>query len=43
MITAISPADYNFYVKLTTLNYEFRAESINNKPRINMDPNDALL
>ena len=43
MIAAISPADYNFDETLTTLRYASRAKSIKNKPRVNMDPNDALL
>lgn len=43
MIAAISPADYNFDETLTTLRYASRAKSIKNKPRINMDPKDALL
>ena len=43
MIAAISPADYNFDESVTTLRYASRAKSIKNKPRINMDPKDALL
>ena len=43
MIAAISPADYNFDETLTTLRYASRAKSIKNKPRVNMDPKDALL
>lgn len=43
MIAAISPADYNFEETLTTLRYASRAKNIKNKPRINMDPKDALL
>lgn len=43
MIAAISPADYNYEETLTTLRYASRAKNIKNKPRINMDPKDALL
>ena len=43
MIAAISPADYNFEETLTTLRYASRAKNIKNKPRVNMDPKDALL
>lgn len=43
MIAAISPADYNFEETLTTLRYASRAKHIKNKPRVNMDPKDALL
>ena len=43
MIAAISPADYNYDETLTTLRYASRAKNIKNKPRINMDPKDALL
>ena len=43
MIAAISPADYNYEETLTTLRYESRAKNIKNKPRVNMDPKDALL
>ena len=43
MIAAISPADYNFDETVTTLRYASRAKNIKNKPRVNMDPQDALL
>ena len=43
MIAAISPADYNYEETLTTLRYASRAKHIKNKPRVNMDPKDALL
>lgn len=43
MIAAISPADYNYDETLTTLRYASRAKNIKNKPRVNMDPKDALL
>ena len=43
MIACCSPADYNFEETVTTLRYASRAKNIKNKPRINMDPKDALL
>ena len=43
MIAAISPSDFNFEETTTTLRYASRAKNIKNKPRINMDPKDALL
>lgn len=43
MIAAISPSDYNWEETTTTLRYASRAKNIKNKPRINMDPKDALL
>jgi len=43
MIACISPSDYNFEETLTTLRYANRAKQIKNKPRVNMDPKDALL
>jgi kinesin family protein 3/17 len=43
MIAAISPSDYNYEETLTTLRYSSRAKMIKNKPRVNMDPKDALL
>ena len=43
MIACVSPADYNFEETVTTLRYASRAKNIKNKPRINMDPKDALL
>jgi hypothetical protein len=43
MIAALSPADYNYEETISTLRYADRAKSIKNKPRINMDPKDALL
>ena len=43
MIAAISPADFNYDETLTTLRYAQRAKNIKNKPRVNMDPKDALL
>jgi kinesin family protein 3/17 len=43
MLTAVSPADYNFEETLSTLRYANRAKNIKNKPKINEDPKDALL
>jgi hypothetical protein len=43
MIAAISPADYNFEETIGTLKYASRAKQIQNKPKINEDPKDAML
>ena len=43
MVAAISPADYNYEETLTTLRYASRAKNIQNKPKVNEDPKDALL
>lgn len=43
MIAVISPADYNYDESLSTLRYASRAKFIQNKPKINEDPKDALL
>ena len=43
MIAALSPADYNYDETMNTLRYASRAKNIQNKPRINEDPKDALL
>ena len=43
MIANIGPADYNYDETLNTLRYASRAKNIQNKPRINEDPKDALL
>lgn len=43
MIAAISPADYNYDETMGTLRYASRAKNIQNKPKINEDPKDALL
>lgn len=43
MIANIGPADYNFDETINTLRYANRAKNIQNKPRINEDPKDALL
>ena len=43
MIANIGPADYNFDETINTLRYANRAKNIQNKPKINEDPKDALL
>ena len=43
MIAAIGPADYNSEETITTLRYASRAKNIENKPRINEDPKDAMI
>ena len=43
MIANVGPADYNFDETMNTLRYASRAKNIQNKPRINEDPKDALL
>lgn len=43
MIANIGPADWNFDETLSTLRYANRAKNIQNKPKINEDPKDALL
>jgi len=43
MIAAIGPAEYNFSETMSTLRYAERAKKIENKPKVNMDPKDALL
>lgn len=43
MIANIGPADYNTDETLSTLRYASRAKHIENKPRINEDPKDAML
>lgn len=43
MIACLSPADCNYDETLSTLRYANRAKNIQNKPRINEDPKDALL
>jgi len=43
MIANIGPADYNTDETLSTLWYANRAKNIENKPRINEDPKDAML
>ena len=43
MIAAIGPADYNCDETISTLRYASRAKNIENKPRINEDPKDAMI
>ena len=43
MVACISPSAYNYDETLSTLRYASRAKHIQNKPRINEDPKDALL
>lgn len=43
MIATLGPADYNFSESMSTLRYAERAKKIQNKPKVNMDPKDALL
>jgi Kinesin motor domain len=43
MIATCGPADYNIDETISTLKYAHRAKEIQNKPRINEDPKDALL
>ena len=43
MIAAIGPADYNAEETISTLRYASRAKNIENKPRINEDPKDAMI
>ena len=43
MIACVSPAESNFDETLNTLNYASRARRIKNKPKVNRDPNSALI
>ncbi|CAG9463621.1 unnamed protein product [Pedinophyceae sp. YPF-701] len=43
MIANIGPADWNFDETMSTLRYANRAKNIQNKPRINEDPKDAMI
>ncbi|XP_062402086.1 kinesin-like protein KIF17 isoform X2 [Sardina pilchardus] len=43
MVACLSPAADNYEESLSTLRYANRAKSIQNRPRINEDPKDALL
>ncbi|CAH8545024.1 unnamed protein product [Dicrocoelium dendriticum] len=43
MIACISPADSNYEETLSTLRYASRAKNIQNRPKINEDPKDAIL
>jgi hypothetical protein len=43
MIAAISPSDFNYEETLSTLRYANRAKNIQNRARINEDPNVAVI
>lgn len=43
MIACVSPAESNFDETLNTLNYASRARKIKNKPKVNRDPNSAMI
>ena len=43
MIANVGPADFNYDETMNTLRYASRAKNIQNKPRINEDPKDAML
>ncbi|XP_035208225.1 osmotic avoidance abnormal protein 3-like isoform X2 [Stegodyphus dumicola] len=43
MVACLSPADNNYDETLSTLRYANRAKNIQNKPKVNEDPKDALL
>lgn len=43
MIANCGPADYNSEETIGTLRYASRAKNIENKPRINEDPKDAMI
>ena len=43
MVANIGPADYNYDETISTLRYAHRAKSIQNQPKINEDPKDAML
>mmetsp|Transcript_26474 Transcript_26474/g.77839 ORF Transcript_26474/g.77839 Transcript_26474/m.77839 type:complete len:766 (-) Transcript_26474:425-2722(-) len=43
MIANMGPADYNYDESISTLRYANRAKNIQNKPKINEDPKDAML
>lgn len=43
MISNIGPADYNVDETMSTLRYASRAKHIQNRPRINEDPKDAMI
>ena len=43
MIANCGPADYNVDETISTLRYASRAKNIENKPRINEDPKDAMI
>lgn len=43
MVACVGPASYNYEETVNTLRYAARAKKIQNKPRVNEDPKDALL
>ncbi|EGR28909.1 kinesin motor domain protein [Ichthyophthirius multifiliis] len=43
MVANVGPADYNYDETISTLRYAHRAKSIQNKPKINEDPKDAMI
>ncbi|MEW5308736.1 MAG: hypothetical protein WDW38_000672 [Sanguina aurantia] len=43
MVANIGPADWNYDETMSTLRYANRAKNIQNKPKINEDPKDAML
>jgi len=43
MIANLGPADYNYDESLSTLRYANRAKKIQNNPRRNEDPKDAMI
>ncbi|KAM3602434.1 uncharacterized protein V6R79_004054 [Siganus canaliculatus] len=43
MVATLSPASQHYDETLTTLRYSNRAKNIQNQPRVNEDPKDALL
>jgi len=43
MIANLGPADYNTDETISTLRYAHRAKAIQNKPKINEDPKDAMI
>ncbi|CAD7932320.1 unnamed protein product [Amoebophrya sp. A120] len=43
MVANVGPVDYNYDETISTLRYAHRAKSIQNKPKINEDPKDAML
>ncbi|CAK61968.1 unnamed protein product (macronuclear) [Paramecium tetraurelia] len=43
MVANIGPADYNFDETMSTLRYANRAKKIQNNPKINEDPKDAMI
>lgn len=43
MIANVGPADSNVEETLGTLRYAHRAKNIQNKPKVNEDPKDAMI